>query len=406
MSASDDILQGALIPIALGDDLDVGSAAQHADCWHGDLVLQDGRAARLDAPSAPPSGIVLPKICDPHVHLDKCHSVDRIGDVGGDLRAAIQCQWQDKQNWTEADLRTRASRGLAELIASGCGAVRTHVDWSEDETAPLAWSVLHELAEDTPDVTLQCAALTGTAQLADPAMGDAIARRIARDNGVLGTFVLDQHERAEGIRAAFRLADSYGLALDFHVDEGLAPGLDGVEHIVDMAMKMQHQGPVLLGHACALMNLDQTAFQRVADKIARAGISVVSLPTTNLYLQDRSRSTPDRRGLTRIRELRAAGVTVAVGTDNVRDAFCPIGRHDPRHTLAHAVLGAHLDPPLGDHLPLITSNARKAMGLPPQTIAAAKTDDLLVHHATSTSELLADPTPPQMLTDCLKTEPS
>jgi cytosine deaminase len=55
-----------------------------------------------------------------------------------------------------------------------------------------------------------------------------------------------------GLRNVFALADRYGLALDFHVDEGLDPALDGLELIADIAAEMRFEGPVLCGHACSL----------------------------------------------------------------------------------------------------------------------------------------------------------
>ena len=346
--------------------------------------------------------MVVPRFAEPHVHLDKCHTIDRLDRVGGDLTDAIRMQWADKRNWSEADLRSRVTRGLEELQRAGCGAVRSHVDWglgSDVSAEPTAWAMMREIAKDAEGVVVQLAALTGIAEMADPDIAERIARIVARDGGVLGGFVLEHPERKEGVEAAFALADRFGLALDFHVDEGLASSLDGVEMIADIALARGHEGPVLLGHACALMNVTGPNLTRIADKLARAGISVTALPTTNLYLQDRNEGTPDRRGLTRIHELRTAGVNVVLGTDNVRDAFCPVGRHDPRWSLELAVLAAHLDPPLGDHLPMITTGARRAMGLEPITVDGAMASELLVFTASSTSELLSTAPAPCLLSE-------
>ena len=352
--------------------------------------------------------MVLPRLTECHVHLDKCHSISRMDGVGGDLRAAIDAQAADRRGWTAADIRTRAERGLNELIAAGCGAVRSHVDWGTGD-APLgpspAWPVLLELAQDYRDrVTLQVAPLTGVDDLCDAQAADDVGRQIARTGGVLGTFVLDQAGRHQGIRTAFAVAEKYGLALDFHVDEGLGEGLDGLEIIADTALETGFQGPVLCGHACSLMNLSGDRLARLADKLARAGIAVACLPTTNLYLQGRTDGTPDRRGLTRVRELRAAGVAVLAGTDNVRDAFCPLGRHDPLHALALTVLGAHLDPPYGACLPMITTNAQTALGLAPISVDGAAIGDLILFDAETMPDLLAGGLTPTPLATALQGE--
>ena len=387
----DTCLPDVRIPLPLVADAAGFGGRAEAGCLVGDLVIRAGRAVALRPSDGPARRIVLPRFADPHVHLDKCHTIDRMHGVGGDLAAAIAAQQADKATWTAEDIHARAKRGLAELRAAGCGAVRSHVDWGDGHdggTAPLAWAILGDIAVDA-GIPLQRAALTGIDRMADPAFARPCAARIARDGGVLGAFVFDQPERDAGIANMFREADRLGLMLDFHVDEGLAPGLDGLERVADAALATGFAGPVLCGHACSLSALPDSDVARIADKLCRANIALVALPQTNLYLQGRRAGTPDRRGLTRIQELRAAGVTVALAADNVRDAFCPIGRHDPLHVLSLAVLAAHLDPPFADHLPLITSAARVAMGLAPITIDGAAATDLLVADTGSTSDLLS-----------------
>lgn len=404
MNAPEDLrvlAEGVLAPKALLARPETFGGADRGDCLAGDLLARGGRIAGLRASSAPPRRLIMPGLVEPHVHLDKCHTIDRLNDAGGDLRAAIAAQSGDVAAAGAEDIRERAVRGLGELHAAGCRLVRSHVDWSGPGTRfapPAAWGVMREIrAEQADPASLQLAALTGAADLADAAVAAGIARDLARDGGVLGCFVLDQGAaRAPGVRNAFAAAERYGLALDFHVDEGLDDGLDGLELIADAALETGFAGPVLCGHACSLMNRDPDETRRIAEKLARAGVAVVSLPTSNLYLQGRAAGTPDRRGLTRIHELRAAGVAVALGADNVRDAFCPVGRHDPLYTLSLAVLAAHLDPPFGAHLEMITTAAARGLGQAPVFIDEAGPEDLIVFDAASTSELLAGaprPTP-------------
>ncbi len=378
------------------------------DCLHGDLQINGGVVTGL-APCSDmrgPAKMVLPKLTEAHVHLDKCHTISRVEGVGGNLQSAIDAQAMDRMHWTDDDVRARASRGLDELIAAGCGAVRTHVDWgaADDQTPPSsAWPVLCELAQDyRSQVTLQVVPLTGIDDLADLETARQIARQLATKTDVLGSFVYGQPDRKKGIRNAFHLAEKHGLALDFHVDEGLEQGLDGLDMIADAAIETGFEGPVLCGHACSLINLGASDMDRLAHKLARAGISVVSLPSANLYLQGRTQGTPDRRGVTRVHELKAAGVRVVVGTDNVRDAFCPLGRFDPRQSLAMAVLAAHLDPPFGQYLPMITTDAAQAIGLAPRHVDGAAIGDLIQFDAETTADLVGDVMPPTPLAAILK----
>lgn len=365
------------VPRALiADEARFGGAAFGPDMVQGLPVFKDGKLVALSAAGAAPARIVLPKLTEAHCHLDKCHTIHRLGAVGGDLRTAISAQLADKENWTEEDVRQRAMRGLSEARAAGCGALRTHVDWGNGAAPPLAWDVLNELRADS-GIHMQCAALIGIDQLADADFAQSAVQTVAAKDAVLGAFILDHTHTAEGLANVFAAARRHDLLLDFHVDEGLGP-LTGLEAIADAALATGHRGPILCGHACALMDQSPAGFDRIAGKLAAANITVCALPTTNLYLQGRTRGTPDRRGITRLQELQRAGVPIAVASDNVADAFCPMGQHDPMAALHLAALAAHLDPPLGRWLPLITTSARTAMGLAPLTVDGALASDLLI----------------------------
>jgi cytosine deaminase len=100
---------------------------------------------------------------------------------------------------------------------------------------------------------------------------------------------------------------------------------------------------VTFSHLCALATLDPSKADALIDGIARAGITVIALPETNLLLQDRGPGAPRRRGITLVRELLAAGVPVRLGTDNVRDWFFPFGDGDMLDSALFATVATHLD---------------------------------------------------------------
>ncbi|MCY3983170.1 MAG: amidohydrolase family protein [Roseovarius sp.] len=396
-------VRGVLVPASVVTDKTKFGGTPQRDCLTGDMIVRDGKAICLEPSSTEPAIMVLPLLAEPHVHLDKCHTVNRMEFKGGDLAAAIAAQREDKGFWTAADLRARASIGVSELMASGCGAVRTHVDWGPESIAgpaPAAWEVIGELAGET-GIHVQRAALSGIEVLADRKTANSYARKMHGADGVLGSFVYNQNERREGIRNAFKMADKYSLALDFHVDEGTCMGLDGLEMIADEAISSRHQGPVLCSHACSLSAMSSDARARICDKLARANIYVAVLPATNLYLQGRQKGSENVRGLAPVKEMREAGIKVVLGTDNVCDAFCPIGRHDPLGTLSLAVVAARLDPPFGEHLPMIATDARRVIGLDPLYVDGANVENLILYKANSTTDLLSRCRKPENLNDHL-----
>ncbi len=396
------LLRDARVPRALVEaPSEFGGRIEH-DCLRGDLLIEDGCVRRLLAPGAPVDGhresdlagrVLLPRLVEAHCHLDKCHTVSRLGPVGGDLHRAIEQQQSDRSHWTRDDLRERAARGLAELRSSGCGSVRTHINWDAEHApegrTPLAWEVVGELAAETSaHMVVQRCALLSLEKFDERSYVSGAARLIAAGGGALGVFVLGQADMAGRLRRVIELAERYALALDFHVDESLEHAPDGLDTIARVVTETGFEGPVLCGHACALMNLEGDPLKRLVETVARSGVSIVALPSTNLYLQGRVEGTPQRRGITRVRELCDAGVRVAFGSDNVADAFCPVGRHDPMHALALAVLTAHLDPPFGPWLVTVTTNARRAIGLEAQPIDRARSADLLIADARHSADVV------------------
>jgi cytosine deaminase len=394
------LIRNLLTPRSLLADPDRFGGIAEGEVLRGDLLVTGGKvlgftcSAPGDARVVDGAGrILLPGLVEPHLHLDKAYTLPRLPVPEGGLLDAIAAQEADKANWTDADLRARALRALTELEAAGVSHARSHVDWGQGDdpqAIPRAWGVLAELAQDwrgRVELTLSC--LPDIDTFADPTQAERIARAVAQVGGALGAWCLGHADRKAGFFAAFDLAARYGLALDFHVDEGLGPDLDGLDIITATALATRFQGPVLCSHAISLANRSGPVLERLLADMVRAGISLCALPTTNLHLQSRGGGTPDRRGITRLSEAAGAGVTTCLGTDNVQDAFYPLGRHDPLLTLASAVPAMHFDPPLGRHLPLVATQAAQALGVARSPVDRSPPGRLWLAEARDLPDLLA-----------------
>ena len=341
------------------------------------LRLDRGRIAAIDAAPGPATAVIMPLPVEPHVHLDKTFTAHRCHAQKPGLFGSIEAMATDKVNWTANDLRNRIGRGLADAFANGVAALRSHVDWTEPGV-PLAWSVMGEVAQDWRGrMVLQRAALVSLELLADAKHGPVIAAKIAKDGGVLGTFIYRHDDLSERLARVFALAVRHGLLLDFHVDEGLEVEAQGFDAVVALTAKHGLEGRVLCGHACSLSTRPENDVARVIDAAAHAGVALTVMPTTNLYLQDMTPGrTPRLRGLAPIHELRAAGVQVLLGADNVADPFYPYGVYDPVDTLRLAAIAAHINP--AEWLEAITTNPARAMGVTVPNIAVGALADFLL----------------------------
>jgi len=240
--------------------------------------------------------------------------------------------------------------------------LRTHLDWVQPE-APVSLAVFESLREAWRGrVELQFVSLTPLDLFADAEAGERIAREVARAGGALGAFVYRNEALLPKLDRVFELAHKHGLSLDFHVDEGLDADASGLRAIAQLVRARSFTGRVVCGHACSLSVQDDAVAHETLALCAGAGLHLVALPTTNLYLQGAWDRTPVPRGITRIREAAARGLRASLATDNVQDAFYPYGSYDLVETFGLGVQVAHLAPAL-DWIDSITLAPARALGL-------------------------------------------
>ena len=327
----------------------------HADGRLFDLSLANGSIERIE-PHAPPGDVsdpsywhlhgspVLPALIEAHAHLDKAYTVHRSPPRGPGLLAAIQASQANEKLWTADDLRMRAERALRDSLAAGAQLLRTHVSWFRPE-APPAWAVSRELREQWAGrVDLEIVNISPLKLYADAELAARIAGFVAATpGGVLGGFVHSSNYSEAALRTLLTLAAEHGLRVDLHVDEELDPRACGVAATARIAKELGLAGRVACSHACALSAQDEATALRTLDAAAEAGLGFISLPSTNLMLQDAATGrTPRQRGITLLHEALARGIPVALGSDNVQDPFNPVGRHDPVAALELAVMAAHV----------------------------------------------------------------
>jgi cytosine/creatinine deaminase len=351
-------------------------------------VPQDDRP-RLDLSG----GIVFPTFVELHTHLDKGHIWPRRRNPDGTFLGALDAVALDRErHWTAADVRARMEFSLRCAYAHGTGAIRTHLDSMGRQTA-ISWPVFAELREEWRGrIELQAVALFSIEHVADPAHMAEIRRTVLDNDGILGGVTYMVPELDGALDTLFRLASEEGLDLDFHVDETQDSGARSLRHIAEAAMRYRFSGQITAGHCCSLARQAEEEARKTIDLVARAGIAIASLPMCNLYLQDRAAGrTPRSRGITLLHEMKAAGIQVAVSSDNTRDPFYAYGDLDALEVYREATRIAHLDHPVGDWPKAITATPARVMGIDRGTLRPGGPADLVLCRARSMTELLARP---------------
>ncbi len=336
-------------------------------------------------------GLILPCFVDMHTHLDKGHIWERSPNPDGTFARAIDSARADAQkNWNADDVYQRMEFGLKCSYAHGTKAIRTHID-ATGEQGTVSLGVFEALqAEWGARLVLQAVSLVSLDYFLTPE-GEKLASRIAQIGGILGGVAYMNPDLDKQLDRVFSLAQEHGLNLDFHTDENDDPESTTLRQVAKTAIRHQFSGQIICGHCCSLAVQPPDLVTETLELLKAANIGIVSLPMCNLYLQDRqSGRTPRWRGVTLLHELKAAGIPVAVASDNCRDPFYAFGDHDVLEVFNMAVRIAHLDMPYGDWPCAVTKTPADLMGLPNSgRIGVGLPADLILFEARNFSELLS-----------------
>jgi cytosine deaminase len=337
--------------------------------------------------------LLLPAAAEPHAHLDKAFLAERLTNERGDLLGAIDAMVAARPWIDVADTVDRAERGARRMAANGFAFVRTHADTTLDNGLTSIEALAEVRRRVAGVIDVEIVALSGWPVAgAEGAEQRALLREaMARGADVVGGCPHLENGTAGAVRAAtetlLEIAGGFGAPVDLHTDETLDPSADGLADLAEVVTAIGFDRPVTASH-CVSLGMRSAARQReVAATVAEAGISVVALPATNLYLQGRDHQQAMPRGLTAVKALRQAGVVVAAGGDNLQDPFNPVGRADPFETAALMVLTAHLS--AAEAWSTVTDQARRAVGGEPAGIAPGAPADLLAVPAGSLREAIA-----------------
>jgi cytosine deaminase len=146
-------------------------------------------------------------------------------------------------------------------------------------------------------------------------------------------------EGAASVKLLCEIAAERGKLVDMHCDETDDPMSRHIETLAFEAQRLGLQGRVTGSHLTSMHSMDNYYVSKLIPLIAEAGVSAVANPLINITIQGRHDTYPKRRGMTRVPELMAAGVTVAFGQDCVMDPWYSLGSAD---MLEVAHMGLHV----------------------------------------------------------------
>jgi cytosine deaminase len=270
--------------------------------------------------------LTTPTFVDPHVHLDKALISEVVRpNLSGTLNEAIEIIWEKKRGYTLEDIVERASRVLRWGIGNGTTIFRTNVDVDTiGELVPLE-ALLEVKRRFGHLCQIQIVAFPQEGILRDPGAEQLLRQAMKKGADVVGGMPFNERTEADSQRhidICFQIAREYGADIDMHVDETDDPSARTLE-LLAKTIQEGYQGRVTAVHTCALAAYEDAHAAEVIALVKEAGLNMITNPATNLMLQGRLDKEPKRRGITRVKELLAAGVNVCYGQDCLKDTFYP-----------------------------------------------------------------------------------
>jgi len=313
--------------------------------------------------------LVTPPFVDSHFHMDATLSL--LGqprrNESGTLLEGISLWGDLKPDQSVELIKTRALKLLNWSIAQGTLAIRSHVDICDPQLTAVE-ALLDVREQMRPYVDLQLVAFPQDGYLRDPLAKQNMARALDLGVDVVGGiphFERTMDQGAESVRQLCELAAERSLMVDLHCDESDDPLSRHVETLAAETVRLGMQGRVTGSHLTSMHSMDNYYVSKLLPLMAEAELHVVSNPLVNMLLQGRHDTFPKRRGLTRVKEMLARGINVALGHDDILDPWYPLGSHD---MLEVAHMGIHALHMSGVHemeslFNAVTYNAAKVMGL-------------------------------------------
>lgn len=328
--------------------------------------------------------VLLTAPAEPHAHLDKALSWDELRPEPGDLHHAIATWKEGSLRFDEESFRTRARTAALTLLRNGTTAVRTHVDvlYGDDPLRGIrAVDAVRRELRGVMDI--QIVALI-------KAYSDVELLHGALDAGadLVGGSPHSAPEPLAELDRLLGVAEDRGVGADLHTDEFLV----GDHHTLPGYAARVRDWPAdrhrTASHCTRLSMMTPAELDDVLPHIVSARLGVVANPLTNLSIHGRDIETATPRGIAPLARLRAAGVPVAAGADNVRDPFNPLGRSDALETAMLAVVAGHVDPDVA--LALVTDDARAVLGLPTAGPRVGARAELLAVRGTGVTDVIAN----------------
>lgn len=312
--------------------------------------------------------LTIPPYVDPHIHLDYVFTADMGEQNGsGTLFEGIERWSESKDNLTIEEVKERARKGIQKEMLQGVQSMRTHIDVTDPKLTSL--KAMLEVKEELKDfVDIQIVAFPQEGMYAYKGGAELVEEALKMGADCVGAiphYELAKEFGEKSIHKVVELAVKYDKMIDVHCDETDDVQSRFLELLNALAMMEGIGTKTAASHTCSFGSADNSYAFRMMKLLKKSGISFISCPTENIYLQGRQDAYPKRRGLTRVKELNDNGINVCFAQDSMSDPWYPLGNGNMMMILDHGIHIAQMMSPeeIENDLDLVTINGAKTMNL-------------------------------------------
>lgn len=339
--------------------------------------------------------LVAPGLIETHIHLDKSGILDRCRAEKGDLDEAIQEVARQKKQFTVEDVYARAKRTLERCILQGTTHMRTQLE-VDPGIALRGFEGVRPLIEEYKwAIDIEICIFPQEGLLNNPGTDELMVAALKSGGRVVGGAPYVDSSSHGQIDRIFEMAREFDIDIDMHLDFAPNPDNPDLLYVCDLAERYKYGGRVAIGHVTKLSTAPPDMFEACAKRLANAGVALIVLPCTDLYLMGRHMTHSVMRGVTPSHKLLPHGVNCALSTNNVLNPFTPFGDCSLiRQANAYANIcqvGSKQD--TRECLNMITTRSAKLMNLKDYGLNVGAFADFVVLDAKGPEQAIAEVAP-------------
>jgi cytosine deaminase len=333
--------------------------------------------------------LVTESFVNGHLHLCKVYTLTMAGEdalssytsgaMGGAMTAIEQAA-RVKEHYDETWIIENVRRAVKLAIKFGNTHIRAFADTDTKAKLEGVKALLRAREEFKGEVEIQVVAFPQDGIVRDPGAEDYVRQAMELGADVVGGIPWIEYTDEDAQRhidLMFGVAKEYDKDISMLIDDAGDPGLRTLEMLAVKTLQEGWEGRVTAQHARAMALYPEPYYRKVEALLKKARIGVVSDPQTGpLYA--------------RVRSLYDAGVGIALGQDDIADAYYPFGRNN---MLEVAFLAAHLMwmttfRDMEILYDLITTRAAEALGIRGFELKEGNRANLVVLNAESVWEAI------------------